>query len=52
MFRPEVQEITELVNLVRRKYLTITHLTENIYKHPRINSYIVSAKGYNDEYTT
>ena len=29
---------TELAKLVRRKYLTITHLKENIYQHPRIDS--------------
>ena len=28
---PGVQKVHEPVNLVRRKYLTIEHLTENIY---------------------
>ena len=50
VWQTEVQNITELMNLVCRKYLTITDLTENIYQQLQINFYIISANRYKDEY--
>ena len=42
---PEAQKVPEPVNLVNRKYFSITaHITEYIYQHPRIKSYKFSVK--------